>query len=133
YVFDFSAGAKNEYLRLNLNTELQKGAHYFNIAEIEREIKKPIMPLLLNMKRLVLFEFQPLPDQHPEVVKIVQEIFRNGAGGTLKPHYFSKRFWLKLKEDQEAIRSEFQRLGKLQSLHLIETERRNGADVYRFV
>src|SRR5690606_25466390 len=121
HFYDFSE--ESRYVTLNLRDELAKGAHHYDIAKIETEINEPLKPLQLNMQRLILFEFQPLKNQEPEISSLAESVFTYGAKGNLKAEFFTADFWNELKNIQGDIKSELQALGKLESYHLIQKEK----------
>lgn len=130
HIHDFSKG---EFVTLNIHEELRKGEHFYDIGRIAIELHKPIKPLQINMKRLILFEYQPLENQEPRVSTLVKNIFVNGAMGNLKAEYFTDALWSELRPLRDDLSSELAGLGKLKSHHLIQKENRDQFVLYNFI
>ncbi|WP_268225136.1 hypothetical protein [Sinomicrobium oceani] len=131
HVHDFSG--QDADVTLDLHVELEKGAHYYDMAQVATELDRPLRPLELNMHRLILFEFQPLEDREPKISSLAKSIFTEGAKGNLKAEYFSDALWKEFRPIQEDLKSELQGLGKLMSHHLVQKEARNETVDYRYV
>ncbi|MDN5202275.1 hypothetical protein QQ008_12895 [Fulvivirgaceae bacterium BMA10] len=130
-IYNFSNGT--ESTTLNLFTELKKGEHYYEIPKIETQVNEALMPIELNMNRLILFEFQALPDQEPEITSLVKKIITEAAKGKLRSTHYSNDLWNQLKKDQDGIQSQLKELGKLISQHLIHKEIENEFTTYSYV
>ena len=131
HVYEFSEGDK--FITLNLHEELEKGGHFYDINRIAIELQEPIKPLKLNMERLILFEYQPLENQEPQISTLAKNIFDDGAIGNLKAKYFSDTLWKELKPIQEDLKSELEPLGKLKSHHLIKKESNGELFIYSYI
>ncbi|QEC53627.1 hypothetical protein EDD80_1256 [Anseongella ginsenosidimutans] len=130
-VFDFSPHA--ESTTLNLLEELKKGAHYYDIPQINKQISGPFKPLLLNMHRLILHEFPVLPDQAPEISSKVRKFMTDASDGTMKPADYSGNLWEELAPLQAELQAEFGSLGDIKSIHLILKEPENKLTRYSYI
>lgn len=131
YVFDFK---RDNYITLSLKKELKKGPHYYEIPEIEQQIEELPKPLLLNMERLILFDYDPMVDPEAKVTDLIRSIFSDGAAGRLNANYFSQRFWSSIREEKESVISEIKSLGSLKSLDLVQKEGNGpGLSTYSYV
>ena len=116
YNFD---GQKIEQSKFSLAMELEKGSHYYEIAQLPTQIQQPIRPLMLNMNRHILFNHQPLKNQEIEITEKIKNLFRETTSGRLKYDDLTVEFSNELKSNEAGVKSMVQRLGKLNSLSLV--------------
>ena len=50
-IFLFPFPDRDEEITFSLFDELKKGGHYFDMPQIQEQLKQPLRPLLPNMKR----------------------------------------------------------------------------------
>lgn len=130
-IFDFSS--LTESTTLNLLEELEKGAHYYDIPQINKQTTGPSKPLLLNMHRLILHEFEVLPDQAPEVSSKVKKFMIDASDGTMKSADYSESLWKELAPLHEELQAEFESMGDIESIHLIRKEPKSRLTRYSFI
>ena len=118
-VFYNFVGQKIEQSRFSLAVELEKGSHYYEIAQLTTQIQQPIRPLMLNMNRHILFINQPLKNQEIEITEKIKNLFGDTTSGRLKYDDLTVEFSNGLKSNEVGVKSMVQRLGKLNSLSLV--------------
>ncbi|MEO5959676.1 MAG: hypothetical protein ABIZ49_03770, partial [Opitutaceae bacterium] len=140
-VFDLKSGdivlfpfpGRDESVTLTLATELAKGAHYYDIAQIRAQSTAAPRPLLNNMKRFYLDEFTPIPDREPAVTAHVRAIVENAAAGRLREADYAPAFWKKIAPAQKEIAADLEKLGRFVSLALVERREDAGGRSYRYL
>jgi hypothetical protein len=138
-VFDLKSGdiflfpsPQNEHVTLNLATELAKGGHYYDIPQIREQLAQAPRPLLNNMKRFVLDEFQPLPDQEPAITARIRALIQDASAGTLRRDDYTAELWEKISPRQKDLQADVRRLGDLTSLVLVGRQQDAGKRTYRY-
>lgn len=139
-VFDLKSGEmvlfpfpdRDESVALNFEAELAKGPHYYDIADIRKQLTASPLPLLNNMKRFYLDEFSPLANQEPIVTERVRALIRDSAKGTMRKEDYAPEFWSKLSSQQKQIQDELKGLGELISLTLVGRQDKGSNRSYRY-
>lgn len=116
----FPVPGKDERVTLDLASELARGGHYYDIPQIREQTSSTVQPLLANMRRFHLDEFQPLADQNPAIIARLAAIIRDAATGGMQRDDYAPDLWTQLAPVQNDIRSDMQRLGRLRSLTVVE-------------
>lgn len=111
---------KGESVTLNLPTELRKGGHYYDIPAVSKQLSKPLMPLVAQMKRYLWEGYEPFPKDEPITTKLVQEVIKKAQAGSLQPEDFTPEFWKVLAPIQKDMQPELQKLGPLLSVRFLE-------------
>jgi hypothetical protein len=139
-VFDLKSGDiflypfpdRDDEVQLNLAAELKKGAHYYEMLKIQDQLSQAPRSLLLNMERLPVDKYKPIPDQEPEVTAHVRAIIGDAGKGTLHPEDFTPEFWKNLAPKQKEIQDSVKRLGDLMTLKLVDRRDEAGQRIYRY-
>lgn len=129
--FKFKSNSKKT--TINLFSELKKGSHYYEIADLETQLQEPRKPLVLTMNRLVLFEYPTNIEDSSKITSLIEKILTYGAKGEFPSKYYSeskRKEWIDEKEDVQSL---IQSLGKLKSLHLVEKKYENNLSTYGVV
>jgi hypothetical protein len=139
-VFDLNSGdiflypsLQHDPVPLNLAAELAKGAHYYDIPRLREQLAQAPRPLLDNMRRFFLDEFQPLPDQQPILTARIQKLLEDAATGKLQSADYTPEFWAKIASRQKDFQSDLQKLGALRSVTLVGREESAGKHHYRYL
>ena len=117
-----------DVVKLNLNAELERGPHYYDIPKIRVQLTEPPKPALSNM-RSFLREYTAAPNSDPAVTKLVLNITRRFITGKMREADFTSELWKQLAPIKEDIRSDLQAFGKLKSALYVgpsATDPRNG-------
>ena len=137
-VFDLKSGELSVYpslqaepVRLNLQTELEKGGHYSDIPKLGEQFGQPAAALLPKMKRFYLDQFQALAKQDRTVTERLRAIVDDAGAGKMKQDDYAADLWQKLSPMQEDIQGDIQRLGALRSLVVVEHREVAGGHSYR--
>lgn len=132
-IFLFQFHEQNDSVKLNLAIELAKGAHYYDIPQIRRQLARAPIPLLTDMKRFLLDEYKPIPDREPNVTKHIRAIIQNAVDGSLRPNDYTAELWKKLSSSKKEIQADLNSLGEFVSLTLVDrgAEGRNRSYRYR--
>jgi hypothetical protein len=123
---------RSESVTLNLEAELAKGPHYYDIANLRRQLAEAPRSLLNNMKRFYLDEFPALADQEPAVTERVRALIRDSANATMRPEDYAPSFWSALESQQKKISADLKGLGDLVSLTLVGRSDEGSHRAYRY-
>lgn len=127
-IFDLKSGdihlvqssKTSDGVKLNLAAELKKGEHYYDIPQIHQQMTQPPRPLLNNMKRLFMDQFQPIPDTEPGLTKRLQTVLQDLLHGTPRADDYTAEFWKAIKQDEVQAITDFKSLGKVGTLTLVD-------------
>jgi len=116
-VFDLSGGeisifvpGSDEEVKLNLQAELKRGAHYYDIPKIRAQLAEAPKPALSNM-RSFLREFTAATNSNAEVTERVSELTRRFANGKMRQADFTPELWKQLKPMKQDIRGDLRAFG----------------------
>lgn len=115
-----SSFKENENIKVNLIDELAKGGHYYDLPQIETQLKLPLLPLLPTMHRFLSDVYKPIPDSDPAITKKIREILEGATKGIFSSDDFSPEFWKQFSPNIKDAQQQLNSLGKLQSLTLVE-------------
>jgi len=132
-IFLFQYPERDDSVRLNLDAELAKGAHYYDIPQIRQQLTQAPVPLLNNMRRFFLDEFKPIPDREPNVTERLRAIIQDAMRGAMRPDDFSVEFWRGLSAAQKEIQADMKRQGDLVSLTLVDRRAEGSRRSYRYI
>jgi len=126
--------AWHEYVELNLKTELEKGAHYYDIPQIQKQSVEEPKPLQNNMKRFLLDQYRPIRDTEPEITDKIRTFNLDLYKGKLNRDYLTSEIWNELAPKiNEFGEEQTKELGEFISLILVNKELRNsGQTEYRY-
>jgi hypothetical protein len=71
-IFLYPFPDRDDEVKLNLAAELKKGAHYYDMLQIQEQLAQAPRPLPLRMKRFPVDEFKPIPDKEPKVTELLR-------------------------------------------------------------
>jgi hypothetical protein len=129
-VFRFLDG-DNKGAHFNLFDELKKGAHYYNISKLEKEIDLKPQALEIYMKRLCMFDFEAI--QAPLFENQAKQMINDWSKGTINENQYTKGYWENLEEDQIEIKKDLVPYGLLQSFHTLDYKNEDDLDIYYFL
>jgi hypothetical protein len=140
-VFDLKTGDiivlplpdRGEEVRMNLETELKKAAHYYDIPSIQEQLAEAPRPLLTNMRRFLLDELKPVPDREPEVTARARAIFKDAINGTLRADDFTADSWKQVAPGQKGVQDFLRGFGELSSVILVDRADEGGQRHYRYL
>lgn len=118
---------------LHLDSELAKGAHYYDLAERRNRLTDSPMPLPGNMRRFYLDEFAPIPDREPALTARIRTLIQDAAAGSMREADYSEVFWKGVSGSQKQIRTDLEQLGPLVSLALVERRDEPGGRIHRYL
>jgi hypothetical protein len=138
-VFDLKSGTislfphpdRDESVTLDLAAELARGGHYYDVPQIREQVTVAPQPLLANMRRFFLDEFQPLVEQEPAIIARLEAVIRDARAGRMEQAHYAPALWEQLVSVQKDIQADMQRLGELRSLVLVEKRLESGQRNYR--
>lgn len=130
YLFRFQE--RDDSVKLNLAVELEKGGHYYEIPQIRQQFAQPPLPLLNNMKRFFLDEFQPITDTEPDVTKHIRAIILDAMGGNMRPEDYNTELWGEFSSAQKEIQADLKRYGNFVSIALVERRIEKGKRCYLY-
>ena len=120
-------------MKLNLAAELKKGEHYYDIPHIRQQVTQPPMPLLNNMKRLFMDQFEPIPDAEAGVAKRIRAILQDLLDGSARAEDYTAEFWKEIKQDGVQAITEFKLLGKIGTLTLVDRKAEGDNHSHRYL
>ena len=123
---------QSDGVQLNLAAELKKGEHYYDIPNISLQVTQPPMPLLNNMKRLFMDQFQPIPDVEGGVTKRIRAILQDLIDGSARVEDYTAEFWKESKEEGVQAITELKSLGKIGSLTLVDRKAEGDNHSHRY-
>jgi hypothetical protein len=131
-IFLFPFPEKDNHVKLNLKAELDKGAHYYDMHQINEQLARAPQPLLASIQRGVLNKLQPIPDMEPKITAHIHGLLQDMLRDTMRPEDYTPESWKEIstyrKRSQAAIKS----LGELVSLALVERTEESGNRCYRY-
>lgn len=129
-IFLYPAPGGDDEVKLNLAAELAKGAHYYEMPQIQEQLAQALRPLPLRMKRFPLDEFKPISDQEPEVTAHLRAMLLDMAAGTPQAEDYTAEAWKKLSSKQKEIQDSMKFLGDFISLTLVQRSEEKGQRHY---
>ena len=119
-------------LKLNLQVELKKGGHYYDMPRIRKQLKQAPQPLLENMQDFPLFRIKPVPDHRPEMTTRVRGLVQAATTGSLRPEDFTADAWKEFSKESAEIQKVLQSFGELRTVTLMERARKDASRGYRY-
>lgn len=140
-IYNLKTGAVSVYqfhsdsdsVDFNLTEELEKGGHYYDLPQIRTQLSEPLKPLLLNQRRLPLYDFEDLSGAAPEITTRVKKLIKNSKSGSLNPENYSKEFWKTIEPYIDNIQIDMNKFGKFISVHLTGKEKQGDLTTYDYV
>ena len=121
-----------ESMRMNLAVELAKGEHYFNMTQIHEEFSKPPIPLLMNMRRLVMDDFPPISDLNPKITNHIRGVLEDAISGKMHAEDYQTELWSFISPMQKDIQEDLKRFGRFQSIMLVENKTEENKYINRY-
>jgi hypothetical protein len=119
-------------IRMNLVVELAKGGHYFDMVQIHRQFSMPVMPLLMNMNRLVIDDFPPISDPEPKVTNHIRAVMEDAISGKMRAEDYHAELWSLISPLQKDIQNDLKRFGNFQSITFVECKTEKGSRTNRY-
>lgn len=107
-------------VKLNLSAELNKGGHYYDMAEIHSQLAHTPRLLLVNMRPFFLDDFSPISDPTPDITQHVGFAIRSALIGRMRPEDYSTELWKAMSSAQKEIKADLERYGDFVSIALVE-------------
>jgi hypothetical protein len=125
-VFDLTAGdvslvsftEREKTIKFNLIKELSKGGHYYDLPQIESQIKKPLMSLKPTMNRFLLDGYKPIKGKVPDIKKKVKQVIEGALEDTFNQRDFNPEFWRSLEPNQKDAQKELKRRTQIKIIFL---------------
>ena len=119
-------------VQLNLEKELKKGPHYYDLPKLHEQISKEPMALAGVMKRFYLDDFKAIQDTEPEVTKRVQMLMKDAVNGKSREQHYSTKLWPEIAAQREAIQKDLKKFGRFVSAELVQRAEQDGARAYLY-
>lgn len=132
-IYLFQPSKQSDGVKLNLAAELKKGEHDYDIPHIRQQVTQPPIPLLNNMKRLFMDQFDPIPDAEAGVAKRIRAILQDLLEGSARAEDYTAEFWKEIKQDGVQAITEFRLLGKIGSLTLVDRKAEGDNHSHRYL
>lgn len=139
-IFDLRSGdiflhpfpGRDDEVKLNLAAELKKGSHYYEMSKIKEQLALAPLPLPLNLERLPVDQYKPIPDKEPEVTAHLRAMIHDAREGHPRPDDYTPEFWKEVSQKENDIQDSLKRVGDLNSVALVDRTNENGQRVYRY-
>lgn len=115
-----SSGDEQKAVKLNLASELAKGGHYYDIPQLDNQLKQAPLALLPGMKRFIYDGYPPVGEADPVMDQKFATIDDDFTNETLKAENFSPELWKHIAGRLKEIRKECKKVGKRESIALLE-------------
>lgn len=140
YVFDLKTGEIflfrfsewTEEVKLDLTLELEKREHYYDVPQIHQQLTQAPIPLLYNMKRFLLDQYKPIPDNEPEIKNQIRAMIQDAYEGTMNPEHYTAELWREISPLQKEIQTDLERFGDFISLILVDRKDEDEGRSYRY-
>jgi hypothetical protein len=139
-VFDLKSGdiflypfpQRDDPVKLNLAAELLKGGHYYDMPQIREQLSRSPQPLLGNLDRLFLDEYQPIPDKEPKVTAHGLAMLRDLMAGNPNPEDYTPEAWKDTSANLKPSQAALQPFGRCVSLTLVDRREEGGNRTYLY-
>ena len=131
-IFLFPFPDRDDQVKFNLEVELQKGGHYYDMAEIHEQLAQAPRPLLANMERSLLDKYQPIPDKEPKVTAHVRAMWQDILDDTMRAGDYTAESWKEVSANRKLSQATITSLGRLVSLTLVDRSEESGKRCYRY-
>jgi hypothetical protein len=121
----FSGGGE---VSLNLEAELKKGPHYYEIPSLRKQLAEDPRPLRNEMKRFLLDEFKPVKKADSVQVARVRRLIEDAARGSMRSKDYAGEFWKQIEPAGKQIQGELGRLGGLNGIVPVELSGEVGSE-----
>lgn len=130
-VFDLTAGtisvrggpaAHAPVVRLSLDAELGKGAHYYDIDQLAEQVTALPRPLLAVMGRFRFDGLTPIADPTPALTARLRKALGDAIRGELDAADYTPEVFAALAPRREASRDELRQLGSIRSIALLQAQ-----------
>jgi hypothetical protein len=126
-IFDLKSGdiflypfpERDDEVRFNVARELKKGAHYYDMPQINEQLAQAPRPLPALLQRFPVDAFKPLPDQEPKVTAHLRAMLEDAAGASRADDYGTE-LWKLVSAKQTEIQANMKLLGNLASMTLVQ-------------
>ena len=131
-IFLFPSPGRDDQVKLNLAAELKKGAHYYDIPQIQEQLAQAPRPLLPNMERSLLDKYQPIPDQEPKVTVRIRALWQDFLEDTMHADDYTAETWKEVSTNRKLGQATIKSLGRFVSLTLVDRSEAGGKRSYRY-
>ena len=131
-VFLFPFPDRDDHVKINLKAELNRGAHYYDMTAIHKQLAQTPRPLLALMERARLEKYQPIPDKEPQVTAHVRALLQDMLQDTMRLDDYTPESWKEISTSRKRSQAAIKSLGQLVSLALVERSQENGKRCYRY-
>jgi hypothetical protein len=131
YLVSLKNGEKE--VKLNLDNELAKGGHYYDIPALTKGLTQAPLPLCRGMNRFLADGYPPIADLEPTTTKRFRTLFESHYTGNINPEDFTPELWQQIAPNLKDIEAEFKKQGKIQSFTLVERKEVDKQKHYRYL
>jgi hypothetical protein len=139
-VFDLKTGdiflypfpEKDDQVKFNLKTELQKGGHYYDMPQIHEQLAQAPRPLLQNMERFRLDKYKAIPDKEPKVTARIRRMLQDVLDDTVHMDDFTPEAWKEAAPTLKETQATLKLFGPVVSLNVVDRSEEGGKRTYRY-
>jgi hypothetical protein len=130
-IFLYPLPNSDDLVKLNLSAELKKGAHYYEMPQIQEQLTQVPRPLPPQMKRLDAFK--PIQDKEPELTAHVRAMIQDLSEGTPRAEDYGDEVWKKdILPKKNKSKTELYQFGKFISMTLVDRGGTHGQRRYLY-
>ena len=119
-IFLYPFPERDDEVRLNLARELKKGAHYYDMPQINEQLARAPRLLPISLQRFPVDAFKPLPDQELKVTAHLRAMIEDAATGASRADDYGTELWKLVSAKQKEIQANTKLLGNLASMTLVQ-------------
>jgi hypothetical protein len=139
-VFDLKSGDiflyylpnRDDRVEMNLAAELKKGAHYYDMPQIRRQLAEAPRPSPLNLRRFPLDEVKPLSDPEPDLTAHLRAVLHAAREGTEHAEDFTPEMWKRISVLPKGSEDDLIDYGDLLSMTLAGRDEEGGQRIYYY-
>ena len=121
-IFLYPLPERDDEVKFNLARELKRGAHYYDMPQINEQLAQAPRPLPFSLQRFPVDALKPLPDQEPKVTAHLRAMLQDAATGTAKADDYSTELWKEVSAKQKEIQANIKLLGELAAMALVHRD-----------
>lgn len=131
-IFLFPSPDRDEEMEFNLEVELKKGGHYYDMPQIREQLSQAPRPLLASMGRFLMDRYKPIPDQEPKVTAHTRAMLQDALEGKSHAEDYTVKLWKEVSPKQAEIQETLKSFGPLIALTLVDRSEVDGKRSYRY-
>lgn len=121
-LFIYAAPRDPEPIRIDLEPELGRGGHWFELPRLAAQLAQPPHPLPPGLQRFYLDSLPTLAAAPNELTQHIRNLIERAAAGRMQADDYAAPLWQQLAPASADIARQLEPLGALRSVTLVATE-----------